>query len=212
VLFKKVCPRCGRRYPKNFPTCLECGATLIDTEKVAKKEELKKYLPILGIILLCGAIIAAVLLIVIPLVQTSLTTGQEFGTLSKIAGQTATVSYLMNQPASNGNLQITVIKIRDGAMSANSYKFLFVTVALQNLRSDSPVHVAASDFLLLDTAGNPYLPLALGENVAQDIAPLDSGSYDLMFEIPQDAEDLKIQYSYPSSGERSAQIVLFLLQ
>ena len=211
MLFKKVCPRCGRRYPQNFPTCLECGATLIDTEKEARKEELKKHLPLLGMLLLCAVFIAAVLFVVLPLVQVSLTSGQEFGTLSKTAGQTAISSYLMNQPASNGNIQITVTKTRDGAMSANSKKFFFVTVTLQNLRSDNPLRVAAGDFLLLDTIGNHYSPLALGEKVAQEIPPLNSGSYDLMFEVPQDAEGLKIQYSFPASGWQSAHTALFLL-
>ena len=52
MVFKKVCPRCKRRYPQNFTACLECGSPLIDTEKEAKKAELQKYLPILGKILL----------------------------------------------------------------------------------------------------------------------------------------------------------------
>jgi len=211
VLFKKVCPRCGRRYPKNFPSCLECGSTLIDIEKEAKKAELKKYLPVLGMILLCGVIIAAVLFVVIPLVQASLATGQEFGTLSKTTGQTPVITYQMNQPAGNGNLQVTVIKTRDGAKSANSKKFFFVTVTLQNLRSDSPSRVASADFTLLDGGGNPYPSLGLGDTVAQEIAPLTAETFDLTYEIPQDAYGLKIQFSFPASTSRSAQSVYFLL-
>jgi ribosomal protein L40E len=212
MLFKKVCPRCGRRYPKNFPSCLECGATLVDTEKETRKEELKKHIPLVGMFLLCGILITAVLFFVIPLVQLSLASGQEFGTLSKTAGQQAITTYLMNQPASDGNLQVAVIKIRDGARSANSKKFIFVTVTFQNLRSDNPLRVSSGDFILLDAAGNPYPSLGLGEKVAQDVAPLNSGSYDLMFEIPQDAAGLKIQYSFPASGDRSAEAALFLLE
>lgn len=212
VLFKKVCPRCGRRYPKNFPSCLECGATLIDTEKEARKDKMKQYLPLLGMVLVCGIIIAAVLFAIIPLVQVSLASGQEFGTLSKTLGQSAITTYLMNQPASNGNIQLAITKIRDGAKSAESKKFFFATITIQNLRSDNPLQVASGDFILLDAAGNSYPSLGIGEKVAQEVAPSDSGTYDIMFEIPQDATGLEIQYGFPASGDRSAQTVLFHLE
>ena len=51
TLFKKVCPRCGRRYPKNFNDCLECGTPLIDTEKEARDNRIRKYLPFLAALL-----------------------------------------------------------------------------------------------------------------------------------------------------------------
>jgi len=212
VLFRKVCPRCGRRYPKNFDSCLECGSPLVDTEKEARKAQVKKHLPLIGLLLFCGILVAAVLFVVIPLVQLSLTSGQEFGTLSKTAGQTAVSTYLLNQPASDGNFQVCMEKTRNGAVSFNSKKFFFVTVSLRNLRSDTPVRITSGDFILLDAFGNPYSSLGLGERVAQEIAPLDSGSYDLMFEIPQDTGSKKIQYSFPASGDRSGQTVLFLLE
>lgn len=212
MLFKKVCPRCGRRYPKNFDVCLECGSPLIDTEKEEKKEKLKHYLPLLGALLLCGAIIAAVLFVIVPLLGLSLASGQEFGTISKTAGQTAISTYLMNQPASDGNLEISMGKTRNGAASANSKQFFFVTASIKNLRPDTPVRVSKGDFILLDAAGNPYPSLALGDKVAQEIAPLDSGSYDIMFEIPQDTPSPRIQFSFPASADHSAQTVFFLLQ
>lgn len=212
MVFRKVCPRCKRRYPPNFTVCLECGSVLIDTEKEAKKEELKKYLPFLGMLLLCGAIIAAVLFFVLPLVQYSLTSGQEFGTLSKTAGQsTAPTIYTMNQPAGDGNLQVTIVKTRDGAVSANSKKFLFVTVALQNLRADKPVHVSAGDFSLIDPDGTQYPSYGLGDKIGQDIGPLSSESYDLTYEIPRAAENLKIQYTFSGTVEQSGRTVYFLI-
>jgi hypothetical protein len=212
MVFKKVCPRCKRRYPPNFTACLECGAVLIDTEREAKKAELKKYLPFLAMLLVCGAIIAAILFLVLPLVQYSLTSGLETGTLSKTAGQsTAPTAYSMNQPASDGSLQVTIVKIRDGAMSANSKKFLFVTVALQNLRPDTPVHVAAGDFSLIDIAGTRLPSYGMGDKIGQDIGPLSSESYDLTYEVPKDAADLKIQYSFPGSVGRPGRTVYFLL-
>jgi hypothetical protein len=75
MVFKKVCPRCKRRYPPNFTACLECGSVLIDTEKEAQKAELRKYLPFLAALLVCGVIIATVLFFVLPLVQYSLSSG-----------------------------------------------------------------------------------------------------------------------------------------
>lgn len=211
MLFRKVCPRCGRRYPKNFDSCLECGTPLIDTEKEARKAQVKKYLPLIGLLIFCGILVAAVLFVVIPLVQLSVTSGQEFGTLSKTAGQTEVSTYPLNQPASDGNLQITVTKTRDG-VNFNTKKFFFVTVSAKNLRPDNTVRVGSGDFILLDASGNLYPSLGLGDTVAQEIAPLDSGSYELMFEIPLDTGSKKIQYSFPASGDRSGQTVLFLLQ
>jgi hypothetical protein len=212
MLFKKVCPRCKRRYPKNFTSCLECGSPLIDTDREAKKAELKKYLPLAGMILLCGLILAAVLFFVLPLVQYSLSSGQEFGTLSKTQDKTSKIdTYLVNQPASDNNLRVTMTKTRDGAMSANSKKFFFVTVELRNLRTDQPIRVNAGDFTLLDAGGNPYPSYGLGDKIAQEIDPLSTESYELNYEIPADARDLKVQYRFADSSDRSGQMVYFLL-
>lgn len=212
MVFKKVCPRCKRRYPPNFTACLECGSVLIDTEREAKKAELKKYLPFVVMLIVCGAIIAAILFFVLPLVQYSLTSGQETGTLSKTAGvSTAPTVYSMNQPASNGNLQVTITKIRDGSMSANSRKFIFITVTLQNLRADTPLRVAAADFTLLDPTGAEYPSYGLGEKIGQDIGPLSSESYDLMYEVPNDAANMRIRYTFAGSVDRSDRTVYFLL-
>lgn len=212
MVFTKVCPRCKRRYPPNFTACLECGSVLIDTEKEATKTELKKYLPFLGMLLLCGAVIAAVLFFVLPLVQYSLTSGQEFGTLSKTAGQsTEPTVYTINQPASDGRLQVTMVKTRDGAASANSKKFIFVTVTLQNLRADKSLRVSANDFTLIDATGAQSPSYGLGDKIGQDIGPLRSESYDLIYEVPRDAENLKIRYGFPGSTDNSGRTVFFLL-
>jgi hypothetical protein len=209
MLFKKICPRCKRRYPQNFTACLECGSPLIDTEKEAKKAELRKYLPLIGVVLVCGAVIATVLFFVLPIIQYSLSSGQESGTLSKTAGTPDITAVSMKQPASDGKLRITMVKTRDGAQSSNSNKFLFVTTSLQNLRSDLPVHVSASDFTLLDTAGRQYPSYALGDKIAQDIAPLSTESYDLIYEVPSDVEGLKVRYIFPGSNDHGEKTVLF---
>jgi hypothetical protein len=211
LLFKKACPRCKRRYPQNFTACLECGATLVDTQKEAKKAEIRKYLPIMGMVVVCGAIIAAVLFFILPLVQYSLSSGQEFGTASGTRGTFTVVAHSLNQPAADGNLQVAMVKTRDGAKSANSKKFLFVTTNLKNLRSDKPVHVAASDFTLVDAADQQYLSYAIGDKIAQDLSPLGSASYDLVYEVPEAANSLKIWYTFPASSDASAKSVVFLL-
>jgi hypothetical protein len=211
MLFKKICPRCKRRYPQNFTACLECGSPLIDTEKEAKKAELRKYLPFLGALLACGAVIAAVLFFVLPLIQYSQSSGQEFDTLSKTAGTPDISSLSMNQPATDGMLRVAVVKTRDGAQSANSKKFLLVTVSLQNLRADQPLHVSASDFTLLDGTGHQYPSYGLGDKIAQDIGPLTSESYDLIYEIPWNSEGLNVRYGFPRSADREAKTVFFFL-
>jgi hypothetical protein len=211
LLFKKVCPRCKRRYPPNFTACLECGSTLIDTEKEARIAELKKYLPVIGMILICGVIIAAVLFFVLPLVQYSQSSGAEFGTLSKTAGKTEIISISPNQSVTDGNLQITMTKTRDGVRSANSKKFFFVTTTLQNLRADQPVRISAGDFVLFDANGQRYLSYGIGDKIAQDIGPLRSETYELTYEIPNTAEGLNIQYNFPVSADHNAKTVFFQL-
>lgn len=212
MLFKKVCPRCGRRYPKNFTDCLECGSRLIDTEKEARNGRLKKHLPLLGILLAGVIIIAVVLFGVIPLVQYSLSSGQEMGTLTTTNSQQTISTYTMNQPVSDGILVIRVDKIRDGAKSANSNKFLIISVTMQNLRADTDARVAATDFLLIDSSGINYPSYGVNDKVAQQITPGDTESYDLIFEVPQDAGGLRLQYFFASSGDRSsARPVHFLL-
>jgi hypothetical protein len=209
MLFKKICPRCKRRYPQNFTACLECGSPLIDTEKEAKKAELRKYIPLIGVILVCGAVIAAVLFFVLPMIQYSLSTGQESGTLSKTSGKPEITAVSPSQPASDGNLQITLGKTRAGAQSSNSKKFLFVTAGLQNLRADQPVHVSASDFTLLDSTGQQYPSYALGDKIAQDIPPKSTESYDLIYEVPGNADGLKVRYTFAGQGSRGEKTVYF---
>ena len=211
MLFKKVCPRCGRRYPKNFSDCLECGAPLIDTEREAKKEQFKKYLPLIGMVVLCGIILAAVIFLVFPLIQYSLASGQAAGTLSKTAGQTVGTTYQLNQPASNGNTQITVTKIREGAKSANSRQFMFVNIDLHNLRTDTPVTVMASDFFLVDSGGNEYPCYGIDDKIRTEIGPAGTDSCDLTFEVPQSAKDLRLLFSFAATGDHASQDVYFIL-
>jgi hypothetical protein len=212
MVFKKFCPRCKRRYPPNFSACLECGSTLIDMDKEAKKAELKKYIPMLGMILLCGAVIAAVIFFILPTINYSLVSGQETGTMTKNADLSSiATTYPLNQMTGDGNLQVVMTKTREGARSANSRKFLFVTVSLQNLRSDKPIRVPASDFTLIDSSGVQYASYGIGDKIIQEIDPLASEAYELMYEIPQDATNLKIRYNFPGSTERSGSEVYFLL-
>jgi hypothetical protein len=209
MLFKKICPRCKRRYPQNFTACLECGSPLVDTEKEAKKAELRKYIPLIGVILVCGAVIAAVLFFVLPMIQYSLSTGQESGTLSKTSGKPDIIAVSQNQPANDGNLQITLGKTRAGAQSSNSKKFLFVPAALQNLRADQPVHISASDFTLIDATGREYPSYALGDRIAQDIPPMSTESYDLIYEVPGNADGLRVLYTFAGQGSRGEKTVYF---
>jgi hypothetical protein len=211
LLFRKVCPRCKRKYPKNFTACLECGATLIDTEKDEQKDAIRKYLPFIGMVLICGGILAVVLFVVFPLIQYSLSSGQEIGTISRTEGTTVITPLLRNETATDGRLQVAIVKIRDGARSTNGRKFIFVTTILENLRTDMAVHVAASDFTLIDATGQKYPSYGIGDKIAQDIDPLSSQSYDLLYEIPDTAENLKIQYLFPASAETRAKTVIFLL-
>lgn len=212
ALFKKVCPRCGRRYPKNFSDCLECGSPLVDTEREAQKAEFKRYLPYIGVAIIAVGILVAVLFLVLPLIQYSVSSGQEFGTLSKTAGPSSMNVFTLNQPASNGYLQVTAMKLRDGTLSTNGKKFLLISVNLQNLGKEGSATVTSADFTLLDGAGQTYPAYSFGDRVTHEIGAGDSESHDLTFEIPRDAKDLRLKYTFPGTGDRSAQAIFFLLQ
>lgn len=211
-LFKKVCPRCGRRFPKNFSECLECGSPLVDTEREAQKEEFRRYLPYIGLTLIALAILVAVLFIVLPLIQYSLSSGQEFGILSKTAGSSSVPVFTLNQPASNGYLQVTAMKFRDGTLSTNGKKFFLIPINLQNLQKEGSIKVTSADFTLFDGAGQTYHAYSFGDRVTHELSAGGSESHDLTFEIPRDAKDLRLQYTFPATGDRSAQTVIFLLQ
>lgn len=212
MIFRMVCPRCGRRYPKKFTTCLECGETLVDTDRVARKKELKKYLPALGIVLLSLAILLLLVVVVLPLIQFSLASGQEFGTISKTTGSSSAEIYRMNQPATDGNLEISITRVRSGAPSANRKQFLLVSTSVRNLQTDAPLRVAAGDIILLDAAKNSYPAYSIGDKVFQEVLPGRSEAYDIVFEVPMDAADLSLQYTFPQQGGRSGKTVVFLLQ
>jgi hypothetical protein len=211
MVFKKICPRCKRRYPQNFTTCLECGSLLIDTAKVEQREKLQKYLPILGKILLCAAIIAVLFLFALPVVQHTFASGSVFGNLNRTAESSIPVNYAINQPASDGSLKVVIVKTREGSVSTNTKKFFLVTVTLQNLRNDKPIRVSGSDFTLFDGADQPYPSYGLGDKITREIGPLRSETYDLTYEIPQNTANMRIGYTFPRSGDRSGQTVFFFL-
>jgi hypothetical protein len=120
-------------------------------------------------------------------------------------------TYTMNQPASDGRLQVTVTGIRDGAKSANSRKFVIVAVTLQNLQQDKEMQVSAADFLLLGPDGTTYPSYGVSDKVYQTLKPGSSGTYDVIFEVPQDPGSLRLQYTFAGSGDRSAQAITFFL-
>jgi hypothetical protein len=212
MLFKKVCPRCGRRYPKNFDSCLECGAPLTDLEKEARNQQIIKRLPVLGILLAGGILFAAILFLVVPLVQYSLVSGAQFASATRDTGPAEIQAYSLNQPAADDRIRVTMVRVREGAKSANSNKFILVSALFENLQAGNPTRVAIGDFSLVDDTGRSYPLLSLGEKVSRDIGPLSSESLDLLFEIPQNASGLRIQYRFSGSGIPSGRTVLFLLQ
>jgi hypothetical protein len=118
----------------------------------------------------------------------------------------------MNQPATDGNLEISITKVRNGAPSANRKQFLLISTFVRNLRTDAPLRVAAGDIILLDAAKNSYPAYSIGDKVFQDVLPGKSEAYDLLFEVPVDAAELSLQYTFPQQGARSGKTVVFLLQ
>ena len=212
MLFQKVCPRCGRKYPRSFTGCLECGGPLIEIGKLPPGVQLKRYIPALGLVFFCIVLFVTVLVCVLPLIQYSLVSGEEFGIISKASRSPAMTITPMNQPAGNDKLQVSVSGVRDGTPSANSKKFLLVTVTLHNLQEKSSSRVACMDFTLHDGSGHSYAAYSLDGKIAVEVPPLSTRSYDLTFEIPRDATDLDLQYTIPGTIDRNAQEILYQLK
>jgi hypothetical protein len=191
-----------------------CGIREQDHKKTgnAAMNVLSKDLPAIGMLLIIVAFVAASLLVIIPVVQysgQSPTPVQEAGTTARIQAAPVISLYSLNQPATDGRLEITLVTVTDGVMVTPGKKILHVTANLHNLLPDKPLHIAADDFTLIDAGNREYPLLAVAGRDGVDIRPLDRASVDLSFEVPEGTTGPKIWYSFPLSTDSSGKSVLF---
>lgn len=207
MFFVNICPRCGRRYPASIRNCLECGTRLVNNGEEATRKRARAMIRKIGIISLIGGSLFCAFLFVIPLLNLSVVAGQDFSTIVaqvQAPSAPAVPAYTINQTARSADLEVTVLRTREGTNVLNANRFFFVTVSLHNLRHDTPIQVAGSDFILTDAQGHTYYTYGLGNSIAQDVPPRTSQSYELEYEIPRSAGGLVLAVWFPQVTPGSA--------
>lgn len=188
----KQCPQCKTDNPSIYEHCIKCGAPL-----PAEKHQpiARKYLmPVVGMVL----VILITVYVIIPALHLSVATG---ATLSAAIHTIAVPvpRYGINQPVQGDDLQVTVTQARAGADMLNG-RLYTVSVSIQNQNKDMTYSIPASDFVLTDSSGNYYYSTGIGSRVSYDAQPGTTGTADLVYIVPQDADGLRVLYTFPSSS------------
>jgi hypothetical protein len=220
MIHGNICPKCGRRYHASKKICLDCGTALVSRDPLvnamAKKRANKKVARYLLGVAAIGIAICAVWFAILPLLDYSMQSGQEFSKHVSPYPSNASEDlprYAMNQAIGNDKLEVTVTRTREGSSIIGGNRFYIVSITLRNLRSDAPIQVSNSDFTLVDADGNLYFTYNIGNGEVQVLDPLQTQSYEMEFKIPRDATGLTLQfYSPQSAGGDGSVPVLFSLK
>lgn len=171
-----------------------------------KKEIILLFIVVIGVCLICGC------------VNQSQSSSQKSVV---IPTPTLKTHYVLNEPATDGNLRITVVnvggRIKQDLLQGTSIKICQPVLKLENLNSGKTVQLLASDFQLLDENNNiisSYITFGGGES-KYNLAPnqreqevLEVYNYDYSSEKAKGRSPiLKFDFSV-SSGKR---IVYFIL-
>jgi hypothetical protein len=194
----KKCLKCGKKNPHFFTHCVDCGAKLDDN--VRKAGIIPTWLRT-GLIL--GGAVLLVVFVILPLVQYSHTFGKNLSetvSANSAAESEEIAEYSLNEPVSDGDLEITVLSAHDGQNTYNSNKFFIVTVYLKNIRTSGNIQISNSDFVLIDREGTPYYPYGIGSKVMYDLSPSQGNAAELTFVIPQKALAKQIQFTFPATS------------
>ena len=120
--------------------------------------------------------------------------------------------FSINEPATDGNLRITLLGTRESFERSNTKTFT-VSLKLENLKSDKTIQMLAGDFQLLDDNNNLISPAhQLNSYSAKyDLRPGQREQIDLDFFIYPDQKGSKIKYDFSGSSGISGPIVIFNL-
>ena len=207
MLFVNICPKCGLRYPYSLKNCLECGTRLVNNKDEATKKRALGLVRKIGIISLLGGSLFCAFLVIVPLLHLSMVAGQDFSTIVNTIQSPPgppVPEFKLNQTVRSADLEVTVVRTREGNNVLNANRFFFITVSLHNLRQDAPIQASGSDFILTDGDGHTYYTYGLGNSIAQDLPPLASQSYELEYEIPRNAAGLVLAVYFPRATQDSA--------
>jgi hypothetical protein len=124
----------------------------------------------------------------------------------------------INEPATDGNLRVTVLGTREGGDRVGfngDKKMYYVKVKLENLRSDKKIQVYPQDFTLFTKNGGDFSTMFFASYYSQsyDVSPNKYGSPELEYTVPLDAvgDKLKFDFSRPSGVLKGGKVVYFVL-
>jgi hypothetical protein len=139
--------------------------------------------------------------LVIPALHLSMTTGRNLSAAisSGVSSPTPVPGYEINEPVRNGDLQVMITQARAGQNTFNAGRFYMVTACIQNFNRDTTISIPSGDFVLADSLGNYYYSTGIGSKVSYDALPGTTGTVDLIYIIPQDAQGLRVLYTFPVS-------------
>jgi hypothetical protein len=208
----RTCPKCGKTNPRFFTHCVECGNKL-----GAESKKAFRLHPYVKISLVVGISVVLLVFVIIPFIQLSMHTGQSFSEDIRNKSEAeakAVTEYPASQPANNGKLQVQITSARDGQNTYNSQKFFIASVYLQNLQTDKNVLGTSSDFELIGSDKNLYLPYGVGSKVQVDLRPGQTGSAEVTYVIPQAMTGTKLQFTFPEEYGLNVnrKVVVFDLQ
>jgi len=217
----KFCPKCGKENANNKSFCGGCGTSLVrgPTDKqVPPKSKNNNF--IIGLI---GLIFFIILVAIFfnPIGYLNTNPSPQKSVVTPIP--TPKMQFNLNEPATDGNLRITVIRSYDYAGSSKSFfspetkwKTKYIILTLENLRSDRVIHILSADFRLLE--GNiEYSNGAFrdGDSIKFDLQPSQREQVELGYAFA-DGTDLskfnKLKFDFSGSGGNTgSKIVYFIL-
>lgn len=209
-------PKCGKEKPADKQFCGECGTPLIRSptkEQVPTKS--KNNIFIIGLIVF---FIIFVAIFFNPMGYLKTNPSPQKTIITPIP--TPNNQFKVNEPATDGNLRITVIRSYDYAGSSNNlfspntkWVTKYIVLKLENLRSDRVIHILSADFRLLE--GNiEYSNGAFrdGDSIKFDLQPSQREQVELGYAFA-DGTDLstfnKLKFDFSGSGGNTGSKIVY---
>jgi len=202
------CPKCGEEEIDGGIFCGECGSPLIRSptkEQVPPKSK--------NSIFIIGLIVFFIILVAIffnPMGYLKTNPSPQKTIITPIP--TPNNQFKVNEPATDGNLRITVINSHDYANPYLKSNTRYITLKLENLRSDGVIHILAGDFRLLDSNGNEYSNGKFEDGSTKfDINPNQREQEDIGFGFAS-GTDLstfnKLKFDFSGSGGKTGSTIV----
>ncbi len=206
----KVCEKCKSTNPGFLSSCAICGAPLADPAR--KPVNLPAYLRLLGVLILSVMVMG---IVVLPAIQYSGDFSRELSGTPLIPawhGPPPSVVYQLNEPATDGSMEVTIVSAADGQLSYQSTKFFMVTARLTNRQDNHDIEVPGGSFELFDSRGTRYTPYGIASRLSYPLRPGESATVQLTYIITSDASGERIRFTFPAaSATDDRETALFVL-